>query len=100
MGAAQDVVSGAAETLESVANAYTGDDKATVQRIVQQTSGKVVRTFPFLIGKDGELTLRDQHLDIYSRWFFPVAYLFAILVLFATMSDEQAPPPWASDYSV
>ena len=57
-------------------------DLAEVERVaaLRAAAGRAGR---FLVDRHGELRVRDQHIDLFSRWVFPPAYLIAILVVFA-----------------
>tara|TARA_B110001452_G_scaffold202268_1_gene172321 strand:+ start:476 stop:1816 length:1341 start_codon:yes stop_codon:yes gene_type:complete len=56
-------------------------DLAAVERVaaLRAAAGRAGR---FLVDKHGELRVRDQHIDLFSRWVFPPAYLIANLVVF------------------
>jgi hypothetical protein len=41
----------------------------------------------FLLKHDGNLVFRDQHIDIFSRWVYPIAYVMMLLIIFNTLPD-------------
>ena len=47
----------------------------SVQSFVRSRAGRMGRQ---LIKKDGKMLISDQHVDVASRWLFPVAYAVAI----------------------
>jgi hypothetical protein len=34
-----------------------------------------------LVGKDGKMRFADRHVDVFSRWCFPAAYVVAVALV-------------------
>ena len=45
----------------------------------------MTRQFRWLVTSDGELRIRDQHLDVASRWLFPLAYSITLAVFYSSL---------------
>lgn len=52
-----------------------GESVVDIQSFVRERCGRLGR---LLIKKDGSMKFSDQHVDVFSRWCFPVAYAIAI----------------------
>ena len=52
----------------------------SLQAEIARTASSVTQVFPFLVSSEGGLRFRDQHLDIWSRWLFPLAYIIVLIV--------------------
>ena len=55
---------------------------ASLQHEVAHNASSLTRLFPALVTASGELRCRDQHLDVFSRFAFPMAYMIAVIVFF------------------
>jgi hypothetical protein len=43
--------------------------------------GKAGRFAGMLVGKDGKMRFADRHVDVFSRWCFPAAYVVAVALV-------------------
>ena len=58
-------------------------DSSLRDEVAQAASG-VTRWIPQLVSQEGVLQLRDQHVEIFSRWAFPLAYGLALIIFYAS----------------
>merc|ERR1711862_19275 len=62
---------------------YSKNDK-TIKEYMLST-GKVHKIDRFLLWNDGTLRLYDQHVDIFSRYIFPITYIIVNIALWKSL---------------
>merc|ERR1712129_220457 len=72
------------ETESTLANlVHVRESKYSIQAKIQKRAGRCDR---WLVSKQGQLLLRDQHLDVFSRWAYPIMYIIVAVVLYAKVA--------------
>ena len=51
---------------------------------VAQAASSVTRWIPWLVTPEGVLRVRDQHVEVFTRWGFPLAYGLSLTVFYAS----------------
>ena len=51
---------------------------------VAQAASSVTRWIPWLVTPEGVLRVRDQHVEVFTRWGFPLAYGLSLIVFYAS----------------
>ena len=64
-------------------------ERADPAQIRLEISNHVGRLGRLVLKPDGRMYIYDQHLDIFSRFAFPIAYAIAIGVVAARRTDEH-----------
>ena len=77
-------VVGVPGTLE--ARGKPGANTGSLQAEVARNATSLTYLIPALVTKDGELRCRDQHIEIASRYIFPVAYAISLAAYFSDKS--------------
>ena len=49
---------------------------------------------PGIKGKKSTMRVKDQHLDIFCRYAYPIAYAIVLMVFFLSVADARPPTPF------
>ena len=44
-----------------------------------------------LLRRDGSMRFRDQHVDIFSRYFYPITYIIILIIMWARLPEVNTP---------
>jgi len=70
-------------TLADVENQNVRESKYSIQAKIQKRAGRCDR---WLVSRQGQLILRDQHLDVFSRWAYPIMYIVVVSASYAKVA--------------
>ena len=63
------------------------DETALVKEVIinkkhMEKYGELCQIDRILLGKDGKLLIKDEHVEVFSRWMYPITYIITICTLY------------------